>query len=263
MNKKEVFQHFSNLIDDMLDNSLFFPTYFQHPCMLEDICGSIDDDAVPENLHIRFGISRGCIIDDDYDYVVKFDTGSDEFGDSLCEREVEIFRAAQAKRLDTYFASATFLGEYRRTINFYDINKIEACMYWEDYDVKHFDDEFMKHEDKFGEIIPITIVIPLFAYERADRYTYACLSGEEELEYKEKARAIHSPLRGRHLQIAMEFVFRYGIEQYEKLSEFMYDYQINDLHYGNLGGIKGNLVIFDYAGYHSEYSDEEYDERTY
>ena len=57
----------------MLDTSLFFETFWQAPYSSEDFYGSCDDEALPENLNIKFGATRGCIVDDNYDYVVKFD----------------------------------------------------------------------------------------------------------------------------------------------------------------------------------------------
>lgn len=257
MNKQSIFTHFSKIIDNMLDNSLFFETYYQCPYPLDTIIGSIDDAAVPENISIHFGISRGCIVDEDYDYVVKFDIGSDNFGDSLCQREMDIFRAARARELDSYFTEPIYLGSYCRTIQFYNYEEIERNMEnWFDYDPEDFDKKFMKDEENFGPICPIVIEIPLYAYARANQYKYAMFSDNEAEHYKSEARSISSPLKRRHLQIAMEFVFRYGMEQYEKLSDFLEEYDVNDLHYGNIGNVNGSLVIYDYAGWHS-YSDDE------
>jgi len=257
MNKEKIFKHFANIIDTMLDNSLFFETYWQAPYSMENISGSINDPAFSENIHMHFGVSRGCIIDDNFDYVVKFDIESDELGDSLCQREIDIFRAAKSNHLDAYFTAPIYLGNYCKTINFYNVNKIEYYMNWVDYDPEQFDYDFMQAEDKFGEIIPITINIPLYAYQKANTYNYTMLSDDEEKEYEQKAQAINSPLKKRHLQIAMEFVFRYGMKQYEKISDFMREYHINDIHYGNIGEMNGNLVCFDYAGYHSSSEDSE------
>jgi hypothetical protein len=255
MNKEIIFNHFSDIIDNMLETSLFFDTYFQAPYMLETICGSADDPAVPEDISLHFGITRGCIVDDNFDYVVKFDIDNDFFGDSLCYREMDIYRAAESQHLEHYFTKPIFVGVYHKIINFYDIKKIEQNFDWVDYDNQWFDEEFAKKEDDFGEIIPITIEIPLYAYPKANPYTYTNLTGNEAIEYEKKAKSIGSPLKNRHLQIAMEFILRYGMEEYEKISEFMYEYNINDLHYGNIGEINNKLVVIDFAGFHSSYSD--------
>lgn len=254
MNQEAVFNHFSKIIDNMLDNSLFFETFWQRPYAEETINGSVDDPAIPENINLYFGVSRGCIYDEDYNYVVKFDIEGDYYNDSLCDREIIIYRAAKAQNLDAYFTEPVFLGVYHKVINFYHIDTIEQHLDWYDYDPKSFDENFAKAEDNFGEIIPITIEIPLYAYPRADRYVYSNLTEEEDKIYKTQANSINSPLKKRHLQIAMEFIFRYGMDQYKKISNFMDEYNINDLHFGNIGELNGNLVCIDFAGYHSEYS---------
>ena len=256
MNKESIFRHFSTIIDNTLDNSLFFCTYWQVPWSLETITGSIDDPAVPENLHFRFGISRGCIIDDGYDYVVKFDIDGDSFSESLCKREIEIFNDAKNYDLEAYFTEPVYIGSYCRTINFYNYEEIEKNMEdWCDYDPVDFDEKFMKNEDNYGEICPITISIPLYAYPRASVYTYTYFNEEDAAEYRNKVCSSKSPLRGRHTQIAMEFMFKYGEEQYNKMTKFMQEENINDIHYGNVGCLNGNLVFFDYAGWHSDYDD--------
>ena len=103
MNKHEVYNHYSDIIDNMLYHSLFFCTYFQAPDAEEDFFGACDDPAMPENLSIRFGATRGCIVDEDYDYVVKFDVENDVYG-SACERELDLYQAAKYDHLEQYFA---------------------------------------------------------------------------------------------------------------------------------------------------------------
>ena len=258
MDKKEIFQHYSRILDNMLDESLFFDTYFQSCYSMEDIEGSIDDAAVPEGLDIRFGVSRGCLIDNDYDYVVKFDIDFDNDGGSICEREIEFYREAARKGLEKYFASAAYIGTYTKTITFYNIEEIERNLDWIDYNPTDFDEAFMRAEDNFGELLPITISIPLYAYPKADSYCYSNLIEEEEERCKSIARSSDSPLRRRNLQIAMEFIHLYGEDEYDRLSDFLELCDINDLHYKNMGFIDGNLVIIDYGGYHSGDSDTEY-----
>ena len=77
MNQEAVFNHFSKIIDNMLDNSLFFETFWQRPYSEDSIEGSVDDAALPANINLFFGASRGCIFDTDYNYVVKFDIEGD------------------------------------------------------------------------------------------------------------------------------------------------------------------------------------------
>lgn len=252
MNKCEVFNHFSKILDTMLEYSLFWDTYFQNPTGLEENAeGNIDNPAFPENLRLRFGITRGCLFDENYNYVVKFDVGTDNYGDSPCRREVDIYNAAKLYNLQNYFTEAIYIGIYHKTIQFYDLEKIENRIAWFDYDPEIFDKNFMEHEDEFGDIIPINISIPLYAYPKATEYRYTMFDKDKESMLEVEARSIASPLRKRGLQIAMEFIDKYGVNEYERLTNFLYEYEVNDLHRGNIGSINNELVIIDYAGYWS------------
>lgn len=258
MDKNMVFNHYSNILDNMIENSLFWSTFLQHGDSIDDVEGSIDDPSFPENLQMRFGISRACLIDDMFDWVVKFDIDCDAYGDSMCEREVSLYKEAKANHLDAYFTQAVYIGTYHKSIQFYDYEKIDHYLNWCGYNPEEFDENFMKHEDDFGEIVPITINIPLFAYPRATTYRYTMFyNNEETTELENEARSISSPLRKRALQIAMEFIYKYGMEQYQKLSDFLYENSVNDLHRNNIGCVNGNLVIIDYAGYYSGDGDDE------
>lgn len=258
MNKREVFKHFSNIFDDMLYHSLFWNTYFQAPYSMEDASGSIDNIAFPENLSMKFGATRGCLIDTNYDYVVKFDIEGDANG-YACEREEYLYNKATDAGVEQYFAECVYLGTYTKTIHFYDYRDIERNMNWCGYDWREFEQDFMENEDYFGEIHDITISIPLYAYPKAEEHCYMPFPRGEENEYINKAQKIVSPLRDRNLAVAIEFISEYSEDDYQTLTDFLCAYDINDLHAGNLADIKGHYTIIDYAGYHcgdSEYYTE-------
>lgn len=255
MNKKEIFAHFSEILDDMLYHSLFFDMFLQQPSSIEDIEGSIDDPAVPENIRINFGATRACIVDRNYEYVVKFDIEEDARG-SACEREEAIYEQACAEGLEQYFAHPLYLGTYTKEINFYDYYNIDQHLDWYGYD-EDFESTFMDHEDEFGPIRPIVISIPLYAYPRASRLHPNYGRGkEEEAKYESIARSVNSPLRERNLAVAIDFIREFGEVAYYNLTNFMYKMDVNDLHMGNIGEVEGHFALIDYAGYHSAYSSE-------
>ena len=263
MDKQAVLSHFSDIIDNMIDESLFFSTYFQRPYYIESaIEGDDDDRAVPFGLNIHFGATRGCIVDEDYDYVVKFDIDGDSYNDAICDRECQIYSAAKARHLEQFFCEGEFLGYYKKTITFYDYDEIERHINWYDYDPQWFDEEFAKNEDDFGELVPITICVPLYGYRKADpHWIHDYREGEDSNTYINMAQKIHSPMRERNLAVAIDFIREYGQEAYVALSDFMYEENINDLHCGNVGDINGKMVFIDYSGYHSSFDDsyrEEY-----
>lgn len=245
MDKSAIFNHFSSILDNLLDQSIFFDFYFQQPVSINDIIGS-ETEIIPDNINFYFGATRGCIEDEDYDWVVKFDINFDEFG-SVCERERQIYNCARRKNLNQYFAETVFLGYYHRSIFFYDHDIIERYVDWCDFDEKDFNEAFAAAEDKFGDIIPIEIEIPLFAYRRANAYD----CGPVDTKNRSIAEKTASPLRSRNIAVAAAFVREYGEEEYIRFSDFGFEMDINDLHCGNVGEIDGNLVMIDYGGYHS------------
>lgn len=255
MNKQEIFNHFSVIIDEMLENSLFFDTYFQRPFSFESTIDGSDYDELPANLLISSGATRTCLIDQDYDWVIKFDTEEDAFG-SACKRELEIYQAAKAYALDRYFAEAIYLGTYTRTFNFYDICNIERYIEFYDYDPKTFEKEFMENEEKFGFIQPITVSIPLYAYRKAEAYD----CGPVDASNRALANKVASPLRSRNIAVATAFIREYGMKEYEAFSQFGLEWDINDLHCGNIGEVDGHFAIIDYSGYHSPYYEDSSEE---
>ena len=126
MNKQEIFNHFSTIIDEMINNSLFWSTYWQRPYGFGDAIDGSDYDEMPAHILVCSGATRTGIVDQDYDWVVKFDVNDDAYG-SACEREEQIYSAAKSYALDRYFAEVVYLGTYTREINFYDIIDIDCC----------------------------------------------------------------------------------------------------------------------------------------
>lgn len=255
MNKQEIFNHFSVIIDEMLENSLFFDMYFQRPFSFSDMIDGNDYDELPARLLISSGATRTCLIDQDYDWVVKFDVEEDAMG-SPCKREVEIYNASKAYALNRYFAEVIYLGTYTRTINFYNFDDIEQNINFFDYDPDFFEQEFTKNEENFGPICPITISIPLYAYRKAEGYD----CGPVDYATSSLAEKIASPLRSRNIAVATAFIREYGMDEYKAFSQFSLEWDINDLHLNNIGEIDGHFAIIDYSGYHSPYyedSDEE------
>lgn len=250
MNRQEIFNHFSDIIDSMIDNSLFWKTYFQQPYGFGDAIDGRDYDELPANLLICSGATRTCLIDDDYDWVVKFDVAEDALG-SACEREEEIYNAAKAYALDRYFAEVAYIGSYTRTINFYDYYNIERNCNFYEYEPILFNEEFLKNVDNFGLSHSITICIPLYAYRKATAYD----CGPVDANSKALAQQIESPLRSRNIAVATAFIREYGMEEYELFSEFGFNWDINDLHCNNVGKIDGHMILIDYSGYHDGYSE--------
>lgn len=253
MDKSTIFNHYSNMLDTLLEDTLFFQYYLQSPFSLEE---DIDHPCFNLDWYIHFGATRVCLEDRAYDYVVKTDLSS--YNEYACEKEEYVYAHASEQHLDKYFIEPIYLGTYVRTIRFYDACDIEDCMnnfYY--YDEEEFDNKFADNEDDFGSLHDIVIRLPLYAYKRANPYRFDNVYqelGEENEQSEEEliARKFTSPLKDRNLGVAVAFVKQYGEEEYAKLSEFLEDYEVNDLHGGNIADIDGNFIIADYAGYVGE-----------
>ena len=249
MNKNAIFSHFSKILDNMIDNSLFFDTFFQEMYSIDDIYGTAGDTALPFNVNLFFGATRACLIDNDYDYVVKFDVSVDGNGDSACEREKEIYSYAKQYSLNQCFAEIEYIGSYTRTYNFYDAGTILQYVDYNFFYGEEYDNEFKKYEDNFGEMKSITISIPLYACPKAEYVMIDPCDPNNDV-YK-IINKINSPITERNTGIAFKIITEYGKEIYQKLTDFMFEMNINDIHCGNVGNINGHFCFTDYAGYHS------------
>lgn len=67
-------------------------------------------------------------------------------------------------------------------------------------------------------------------------------------EDEDYAKDSESPLKEFNLAIAAAFIADYGIEEYNRLTNFLYDWDINDIHLGNVGEFHNRIIIIDYAG---------------
>ena len=94
MNKKEVFNHYSKILDELISNFNFFKTYFQDPFFIDEEVNVEDypDYDFPCDLKIATGATRCCVVDRDYPYVVKMNLSETENRSDACEDEVSFYQ---------------------------------------------------------------------------------------------------------------------------------------------------------------------------
>ena len=71
----KTFEHYKRVLDDLIAENEFFRFYFQSPYTLMDRDNGLmreDYNCGNHNIEMFFGVTRGCIVDADYDEVVKF-----------------------------------------------------------------------------------------------------------------------------------------------------------------------------------------------
>lgn len=238
--KAEIFSHFSRVLDDLIDRYDFCKYYFQNPF-------SLYNDVYDNGLKLCCGATRGCIVEDDYNWVIKFDLA--ESGINTCGKELAIYKDAMEWDIANFFAEPIYLGTYCRTFDFYDV--IEFDSYYDDITICGFENEDFERELKEKEEeekTPITIELPLYAYPHANPF-YP--EGILDVEKARKELGV-SPLTERNIVVGYEFAKAYDADEYDLLVSFLEEEGVNDLHCGNIGTIAGKPILIDYCGYSEE-----------
>lgn len=235
--KEEIFSHFKTVIDNLIEFSPFYKNYFLYPYYLwED-----EVDAFP-GIILTSGSTRGCLIDENYDWVVKFNLFEEEvnFYD-WCQQECDVFSLARKLKYDKYFSEVIFLGFYCA-----EVNAIPT-----DYSRQDFEEvERMYQDAAIEEYENLTIRIPLYAYHKESRDTQIISSRKTQSRLVQK-----SPLTERDPSIGSNFIEKYGEKEFNEFSTFLRAIRCDDLHGKNaFFNIEGNFKIIDYAGYHSNSS---------
>ena len=238
MDRQEILTHFTNKLNEMIEANEFWAIYFQDPFSI------YNEKEIP--FPVRFGVSRGCYVDPDFPYVVKWQLTGDSFE---CEKEEEIYNIACGEDLEQYFAEPVYIGEYIYSTNTFSIR---------DY-LEEGSDEYYPSEKEFAAIIT---TMEQFGYERARQHIHLRLwaypkgskvdmfSREYSVETRNSAASSqdsHDPL-GMYIDIACCWIEEIGIKEYNRLNGFLTEWGVNDLHGGNILQINGHLVIIDYAG---------------
>ena len=240
MKPQEIFEHYTAMMDEMLQAHDFWKIYFQAPMPL------YNERELPFPLFS--GATRSCLVDNNYPYVVKWDTL--EVGDYGCEREAELYNEAIAQELDEYFLEPIYLGRYERTVVAYDANDF--------YDERAEDEKYYPTEAEYSDTIMAldneglwpkqqTISLELWAYPRA-----VSASNTLQQEHSENARQVATsyPRYGLNLDppSIAAWVDEIGATRYQQLYDFLIDNDICDIHSGNIMQYKSHLVFSDYAG---------------
>ena len=206
---------FERFMEDGLKDSYF---EFTHKLFKEHRDNvTIDIDGQTYDCIFRDGASKVCIlIEDDYDYVIKIGF-RDKAVDGMCKLEESLYRAACREGVSQFFAACYPLCTYRAVECFLmeyvdcDSNEIDSDVY------RHISDEFANSGRE---------------YSNDDIYD-ECNDIEDECAY-----------------VSYLFPFYYSHEEVSRLENFLWRYDINDLHNENMGYSGDRIVLIDYSGYH-------------
>lgn len=229
----DTFHHFSTIIDHLLLED-YWKYYFQMPFQL-DYGEWIDDE---KTLMITCGATRSCIIDSNYDWVVKFSINSNDA--DACDREVKYYDAATHENLNDCLVECKFIGVYRKKIKYFDF--YDLCAVTPNLD----NDEWIEEAASQFDMKDIVIEIPLYAYKKVKD---ACIPWNLSKEDYDLGYNLNSPIAHSFVGVAVALWKNWGEKLFWKFDTFCRKYKIDDLHSGNIGEVDGHLVILDYAGY--------------
>lgn len=251
--KRQLFEHYSTILDKYLEEE-HAKLYFQSP--VELIAENEEDflKGLPGSVKIYSGATRSCFVDDLCDWVVKFDYSTNRV--AHCALELDIYEAAKKFGLQEYFSEVIYLGVYQKWVLSWDVDEINSRYPLEN----HFDPYYYDKEDFYNNMVlweedgiersAILISLPLYAYRKAEHcHSYDHPFKNISREYAKEVRSICSPLSIRSTEIAEIFAETYGIQEYAKLSDFLLKNRVDDIHWGNVGSIEGQIILIDYAGY--------------
>lgn len=234
MNKQQVFTEYALYLDKLCHNSLTFSSFLAKAYATDSFC--------VEDGYVAVGATRATIMKDNSPYVVKMDIDMDDWQESSCENECAIYDAAKARGLQRCFTEAAYLGIYRAEVDWYDLEDFSCYIELDDAAVKE------KAARQGCELRHSVVEIPLYGYERAVcGFVHQPQSTEADRAFIKMHR---SPLAERSEKVALSFLNEYGKEVYDMLTDLFFEYEVNDLHSGNIGYIEDRVVFTDFAGYH-------------
>lgn len=225
-----------NFVEDFIDNEYRyneeFQSFFDTPCERYWDCY----EPTSENVYLNNGATKGVMIFDNLDYVLKFPFMKEEIErwdknshifvtqvkDTInyCEIESEVYDDAVREGIEDMFAE-TFLLGYFHDFPVYAQKRVEC-------DEDSLTDSFSNHcyEEWCSEN----------GYDSDDE-TARDEYNDVSYDY-EDASEVYVCMRD-----------YYSAEEFVRFCNFIDDNYINDLHVGNFGFFKGRLVVIDFSGY--------------
>lgn len=177
-------------------------------------------------LKVFIGASKICLISDNCDYVIKFNTNEEEFQDSFTKnevlREVDIYNRACESNLEMFFPETLY---------------------------------FIKHNE-----------ICFILQKKIDYSVSSCSFYVREKIYKQIAKTVSYKIRDKAINAILiknlpcermvdeiwisTIISLYGKKKCKQLCDFIQKNKINDLHHSNIGYLNHKPVILDFSGYY-------------
>lgn len=221
MDRKDRTKYY-NILNELYKMDSSFAYFLEIPCRKrwDDV-----NDANSTEYSLPSGASKGVIIDDDLDYVIKipflyseyYNRAKDKMElsnfDNYCSYEEAVYNCAGTYGLNDFFAESFFLG-YFHNVPIYLMKRMDASC-----------------ERCSDTVISGLVESGLDENEASDKYYEALEENDTDL-------------------VRLLFSLYYDEDEVDDLIDFLDRQQVNDLHDGNIGfDSHDNPVLIDYSGY--------------
>ena len=165
-----------------------------------------------KNLSMNYGATKYCLIDNQGDYVIKWDKDT-SYGDT--ERECEVYQKAIEKGIAFLFPQTEILCRINGVAIVIQ-RKVDYC-----------------HSN--------------MSYEQENKLSYQCRTVNMDMVIK----VDHNIYRSRVPRLWIKsLICIYGKKITKLFEEFTNEQKINDLHSNNVGYLNGKPIVLDFSGYH-------------
>ena len=165
-----------------------------------------------KNLSMNYGATKYCLIDNQGDYVIKWDKDT-SYGDT--ERECEVYQKAIEKGIAFLFPQTEILCRIN-DVAIVIQRKVDYC-----------------HSN--------------MSYEQENKLSYQCRTVNMDMVIK----VDHNIYRSRVPRLWIKsLICIYGKKITKLFEEFTHEQEINDLHSNNVGYLNGKPIVLDFSGYH-------------
>lgn len=243
-------EFFTNLLEDLCDYDDALKAYIitKNSNFLSELT---EDTRDRFQISTAFGISRFAIIPERYNWILKMDVSQDGY----CYKELDYYSKAREIGLEKFFVEPKYEGTFTYTFT-ENFSKEDFLEEW--YKDKDINQIFNKLRSSSSEKeVNFNFSIPIIVYRKVEcGVDNFVLPYEAEMKnyvetYREQVSSKNSPLFYTSKVVAFLFANFYTNDEFDELSKFLEEYNINDLHTGNIGSFNGRVVIIDYAGYES------------
>lgn len=165
-----------------------------------------------KNLSVNYGATKYCLIDNQGDYVIKWDKDT-SYGDT--EKEYEVYQKAIEKGIAFLFPQTEILCR---------INGVAIVLQ-------------RKVDYSCGNM----------SYKQEDALNYQCRTVKIEMVQKVDRNIYRSRVPNLWIK---SLICIYGKKITKLFEEFTHEQKINDLHSNNVGYLNGKPIVLDFSGYH-------------